>query len=355
MWTKTTAIEQYSRAFFEPHIAAVTVTDHAPVHVRHNMIERDIILTHQFGCELRGAVDGAVKIVVPVYTHFDPDGGPVSFAFVIGMLSGFVSGEGLVNGMIVHSEMPSEKSSAIVTASEPLVHGERVMQCIGATGSIVGRMNSDKCRPHRPMQGTSAFLWGNNALRDFQFGCTSGSRAANGSASRTRRTGRKEKPYQDNSKKPEGAKFHRREVNLTRIRRQCVGYFCLHIGKCAVKGGKRDPPKRARQVRATPSFNRQGQAHIVSTAIVLPGPGKANREVEATPWFRTSLCIDPQPASISPTVNISIVFICGLLLIVAGSLPPRNQNDSSTILSAVTAHRKSDRSRPLVSTRAAAR
>jgi hypothetical protein len=33
-----------------------------------------------------------------------------------------------------------------------------------------------------------------------------------------RSTGRKEKPYQDNSKKPKGAKFHRREVNLTRKR-----------------------------------------------------------------------------------------------------------------------------------------
>jgi hypothetical protein len=83
------------------------------------------------------------------------------------MLSGFVSGEGLVNGMIVDSKVPSEKSSAIVTASEPLVHGERVVQCVGATGPIVGRMNSDKCRTHRPMQGTSAFLWGDDALRDF--------------------------------------------------------------------------------------------------------------------------------------------------------------------------------------------
>jgi hypothetical protein len=126
-WTKTTAIEQDPRAFFEPQIAAVTVTDHLPVHVRDNMIEGDIILTHQFGCELRGAVDGAVKIVAPVYTHFDPDGGSVPLAFVIGMLSGFVRGESLVNGMIVHSEMPGEKSSAIVTGSEPLIHGERVI------------------------------------------------------------------------------------------------------------------------------------------------------------------------------------------------------------------------------------
>ena len=91
------------------------------------MIERDIILTHQPGCELRGAINRDVQIVAPVYTHFDPDGRPVSLAFVISMLSGFVSREGLVNGMIVHSEMPAEKSGAIVTASEPLVHGERVI------------------------------------------------------------------------------------------------------------------------------------------------------------------------------------------------------------------------------------
>jgi hypothetical protein len=188
-------IEQDSRAFFEPLIAAVTVTDPAPVHVRDNMNKRDIVLTHQFGCELRGAVDGDVKIVAPVYTHFDPDRGPVSLAFVIGMLSGFVSGEGLVNRMIVHSEVPSEKSSAIVTTSKPLVHGERVMQCVGATRRIVGRMNGDEGRTHRPMEGTSAFLWRNDALRDFYFACTGGSRAADGGASVRRCTGRKEKPY----------------------------------------------------------------------------------------------------------------------------------------------------------------
>jgi hypothetical protein len=208
-----TVVEQESRTFFEPQIAAVTVTDHAPVHVRDNMIERDMILAHQSGCELRGAVDGPVKIVASVYTHFDPDRGPVSIAFVIGMLSGFVSGEGLVNGMIVHSEMPGEKSSAIVAASEPLVHGERVMQCVSATRPVVGRMDGDKCRPHWSMQRTSAFPWRDDALRDFHSGCRGGSRAADGGASRCR-AGREEKPWQDNSKKPKGVTFHYREVNL---------------------------------------------------------------------------------------------------------------------------------------------
>src|SRR5437868_3113253 len=180
------------------------------------MTERDLILTHQFGCELRGAINGNVKIVAPVYTHFDPDRRPVSLAFVISMLSGFVSGEGLVNGMIVHSEMPSEKSSAIVTASEPLVHGERVMQCVGATGPIVGRVNSDKCRPHRPMQGTPTFFWGDDALRDFQFGCPGGGRGPYGGASVKHRTGRKEKSHEDNNKKSKNAKFHRNRLAESR-------------------------------------------------------------------------------------------------------------------------------------------
>jgi hypothetical protein len=165
------------------------------VHVRDNVVEGDIILTHQFGCELRGPVDRAAKIVSPVHTHFDPDGRFVSRAFVVGMLAGFVSGEGLVNGMVVHSEMPSEKSSAIVTASKTLVHGERVMQCVGATGRIVGRMNGDKCRAHLLMQGASAFLWWDDALRDFQFGCTGGSRAADDGVSVKYRARRKEKSY----------------------------------------------------------------------------------------------------------------------------------------------------------------
>jgi hypothetical protein len=114
---------------------------------------------------LRGAIDGDADIVAAVYSHFDADGRPVSRAFVISMLSGFVSRQGLVKGMIVHSEMPGEKSSAIVTASESLVHGERVIQCVSAAGRIVGRMNGDKRRAHRPMQRTPAISCGDDALR----------------------------------------------------------------------------------------------------------------------------------------------------------------------------------------------
>jgi hypothetical protein len=76
---------------------------------------------------MRGAIDGDVNIVAPVYTHLDADGRPVSLALVISMLSGFVRREGLINGMIVNGEMPGEISSAIVTASKPLVHSESVI------------------------------------------------------------------------------------------------------------------------------------------------------------------------------------------------------------------------------------
>jgi hypothetical protein len=81
-----------------------------------------------------------------------------------------------------------------------------------------------------------------------------------------------------------------------------------------------------------PEVNPQGQAHIVSTAIVSPGSGKGARDVEATPWFRTSFFIDPQPASISPTINTSIVFICAFL-VDCGRTPrhPAIKNDSGAI------------------------
>ena len=86
---------------------------------------------------------------------------------------------------------------------------------------------------------------------------------------------------------------------------------------------------RARQVGATPRFNRQGQAQIVSTAIRSPGPtlGPAEVEIEAmpTPWFRTWFSVAPQTASISPTVNINIVFICALLPLWPDHLPSGNQ------------------------------
>src|SRR4029077_1540853 len=71
-------------------------------------------------------------------------------------------------------------------------------------------MNSDKCRTHRPMQGTSAIPRGNDVLRDFQFGCAGRSPAADGRASGSQRTGRKEKSHQDNGKKPQCTKFHRK-------------------------------------------------------------------------------------------------------------------------------------------------
>jgi hypothetical protein len=82
-----------------------------------------------------------------------------------------------------------------------------------------------------------------------------------------------------------------------------------------------------------PGVNRQGQAHIVSTAIVSPGSGKGGREVEATPWFRTWFSIDPQPASISPTINISIVFICAFLVDCGRIIcRPAIKNDSSAMI-----------------------
>jgi hypothetical protein len=108
--------------------------------------------------------------------------------------------------------MPGEISSAIVPASKTLVHSKRVIQRVRATGRVVGRMNSDERRAHRSMQGTSAIPRRDNALRDVQFPCAGGRRAADGGGSRSHCTGRKEKPRQDDGKKPGRIKFHRNHI-----------------------------------------------------------------------------------------------------------------------------------------------
>jgi len=76
------------------------------------------------------------------------------------------------------------------------------------------------------------------------------------------------------------------------------------------------------RVEGNARVNRQGQAHIVSTASRL----------------RTWFSIDPQPASISPTINISIVFICAFRVDCGRIIRyPAIKNDSRAILSAAHA------------------
>jgi hypothetical protein len=109
---------------------------------------------------------------------------------------------------------------------------------------------------------------------------------------------------------------------LTGGRFICSGYAATRSG----------PGHRLTFLRL-PGVNRQGQAHIVSTAVWLPPSCKAGREIEATPWFRTWFSIDPHPASINPTINISIVFICAFLVDCGRILcHPAIENDSSATL-----------------------
>jgi hypothetical protein len=85
----------------------------------------------------------------------------------------------------------------------------------------------------------------------------------------------------------------------------------------------RSGPVRLRQRHG---LIRQGQAHIVSTALRLR---VCSRSFVADRAGRT----DPQPASISPTINISIVFICPFLVDNGRIIyRPATRNDSSAIL-----------------------
>jgi hypothetical protein len=72
---------------------------------------------------------------------------------------------------------------------------------------------------------------------------------------------------------------------------------------------------------------------------VSPGSGTGGREVEATPWFRTWFSIDPQPAIISPAININIVLICPFPVDCGQTIPHAPiKNDSGAMLS-FAAHR----------------
>jgi hypothetical protein len=76
--------------------------------------------------------------------------------------------------------------------------------------------------------------------------------------------------------------------------------------------------------------NRQGQAHIVSTALCSTMYRLRSTASRLRTWFS----IDPQPASINPTINISIIFICAFV-VECGRIIRHSaiKNDSRAILS----------------------
>lgn len=166
--TEFPIVEQDARTLFETHIATVGITDLPPMHVRDDMVERDVILAHEQGGELRGMIDGFGDVVGAVDTHFYADGRFVSGAFVVSVLAGFVCRKALVDRMVIHREMPREKSRAVVPGPEPVFHGHGVVQGVRGPGGIVGGMDGDEGRTHRPVQGASAFSRRDDVLRDFQ-------------------------------------------------------------------------------------------------------------------------------------------------------------------------------------------
>src|SRR5438874_11319955 len=88
--------------------------------------------------------------------------------------------------------------------------------------------------------------------------------------------------------------------------------------------------ERGGRLRQRHGFNRQGQAHIMSTATASPDPYCApGAGVRLRTWFS----IDPQPASINPTINVSIVVICAFLVDHGPIIRrPAIKNDSSAIM-----------------------
>lgn len=90
---------------FKPATWPVIVCDHSA--------GGQIVFVHEIGCQLRGAINRAWKIVAAMLTHFDAYAVIVSWTVKIGVLTLFVGGKMLDGHIVLGGEVPSEKARAV--------------------------------------------------------------------------------------------------------------------------------------------------------------------------------------------------------------------------------------------------
>lgn len=117
--------------------------------VRHHVGERDVVLVHERGGELGGAVNRLRLVVALVFAHLDPDGVAVSGAVEIGVLASLVGRDVLDDDIVLHRKVPAEIAAGAATQRAPL-------QClgvsVGVTGVVLGAVDGDEARLHRSIQ-----------------------------------------------------------------------------------------------------------------------------------------------------------------------------------------------------------
>ena len=119
--------------------------------MRHNILQRNVVFLHQYGSELRSALDGSISIVATIFAHFDADRQSISGASEIGVFTLLAGGHVLNCHAILHSEMPDQVANSVSVAgfggAQRTIFQRQRMLC-GPRRVILGAVNGDVARLH---------------------------------------------------------------------------------------------------------------------------------------------------------------------------------------------------------------
>lgn len=119
--------------------------------MRHNILQRDVVFLHQYGSELRSALDGSISIIATIFAHFDADRKSISGTREIGVFALLVGRHVLDRHAILHGEMPDEIANSVSFAgfsgAQRTIFQRQRMLC-GPRRVILGAMNRDVARLH---------------------------------------------------------------------------------------------------------------------------------------------------------------------------------------------------------------
>ena len=114
--------------------------------MRHNILQRDVVFLHQYGSELRSALDGSISIIATIFAHFDADRKSISGASEIGVFTLLAGGHMLDRHAILYGEMPDQIANSVSVAGfggaqRTIFQRQRMLR--SPCGEILGAMNGD--------------------------------------------------------------------------------------------------------------------------------------------------------------------------------------------------------------------
>ena len=127
-----------------------------PVVMRHDFAQRNIMLVHQVGGQLCGALNRCRPAVATVFTHLNADRISVPGAIKVCMFTLLIGREMLYGAILVGGVMPNQVTDAVAApafagAQLAILESQRVAQGIGPGGKILGTVNGDIAGLHTPV------------------------------------------------------------------------------------------------------------------------------------------------------------------------------------------------------------